>query len=88
MFVAKRVRPHIHKTVATLSTRVQEPNENYWKMFVRVIKDLNGTNKNCLTLDDDDLKVFKWYVDASFAVRYDLKSHTREIITTGQGVIH
>ena len=27
MFVAKRVRPDIHQTVAVLSTRVKEPNK-------------------------------------------------------------
>ena len=28
MFVAKRMRPDIHQTVAVLSTRVESPNEN------------------------------------------------------------
>ena len=52
-----------------------------------MIKYLNGTKKKCLTLSADDLKVIKWYVGASFVVHPDFKSHTRGIMTMGQGVI-
>ena len=52
-----------------------------------MIKYLNDTNKKHLTLSDDDLKVVKWYVETSFAVRHDLKSHTRAIITMGKVVM-
>ena len=67
--------------------RVKEPNDTYLKILVRMIKYLNGTNKNHPTLSADDLKVVKWYVDTSFAVRPDLKSHTRAIITMGKVVM-
>ena len=40
-----------------------------------------------LTLSDDDLKVIKWYVDATFAVHPDFKSHTRAILNMVQGLI-
>ena len=87
MFVAKIERPYIHQTVAVLTTRVKEPNENDWKKLVRMIKYFNGTNKNYLTLSADNLKVIKWYVDTSFAVHPDFKSHTEVIITMGQGAM-
>ena len=40
-----------------------------------------------LTLSDDDLKVVKWYVDASFAVHPDFKVHTKVIMTMGHRVM-
>ena len=52
-----------------------------------MIKYLNGTNKKYLTLSVDDLKVIKWYVDTSFAVHPDFKSHTGAIVTMGQGAM-
>ena len=51
-----------------------------------MIKYLNGTNKKYLTLSVDDLKVVKYYADASFAVHPDFKSHTRAIITMRDAV--
>ena len=50
-----------------------------------MINYLNGGNKNYLTLSADDLKVIKWYVDASFEVLPDFNSHTGVILTMGQG---
>ena len=49
-----------------------------------MIKYLNGENKKYLTLTADDLKAVAWYVDASFAVHPDFKSHTGAIMTMGQ----
>jgi hypothetical protein len=38
-----------------------------------------------LTLSAKSLRVIKWYVDASFAVHPDFKSHTGAIMTMGKG---
>ena len=84
MFLSKTVKPDINQMVAVLSTRVREPNDTDWKKLARMIKYLNGTKKKYLKLSADDLKVVKWYMDASFAVHPDFKSHTGAIITTGQ----
>jgi hypothetical protein len=46
---------------------------------------INGTRKDVLTLAADDLRVVKWYVDASFAVHPDFKSHTGASMTYGEG---
>ena len=40
-----------------------------------------------MTLSADDLHVIKWYVDASFAVHADFKSHTGAVMTMGNGTI-
>ena len=57
MFVAKKVRPDIHQMVVMLSTKVKLPNKTLWKIMVLMIKYLDGTRKNYLTLSADDLKV-------------------------------
>ena len=49
-----------------------------------MIKYFNGTQNKYLTPSDDDLKWIKWYVDASFAVHPDFKSHTGVIMNMGQ----
>jgi hypothetical protein len=40
-----------------------------------------------LTLSADNLRVVKWYVDASFAVHPDFKSHTGAMMTLGKGAM-
>ena len=40
-----------------------------------------------LRLGADDLRVVKWYVDASFAVHRDYRSHTGAAMTLGEGAV-
>ena len=40
------------------------------------MKYLNGTVDKVLTLKIDDITIIKWYVDASFSMHDDFKSHT------------
>jgi hypothetical protein len=54
---------------------------------MRVMKYLNGTKGENLTLSADDLRVVKWYVDASFAVHPDFKSHTGTMMMLGKGAM-
>ena len=51
------------------------------------MKYLNGTMDKALTLKIDDITIIKWYVDVSFAVHDDFKSHTGAITTMGKGAI-
>ena len=55
--------------------------------LLRMMKYLNGTKKLVLTLSADSLSIVKWYVDASFAVHPDFKSHTGAVMTMGKGAI-
>ena len=87
LFVAKRARPDILSTVSVLTTRVRHPNRSDWNKLIRLLKYLNGTRGDYLTLRADDLQIIKWYVDVSFAVHPDFKSHTGGMMTMGKGVI-
>ena len=85
LFACKRARPDIHVAVTLLCTRVRDPNEDDWKKLIRLLEYINGTRDDVLTLSADDLHVIKWYVDASFAVHADFKSHTGAIMSYGNG---
>ena len=73
--------------VVVMLKMVKEPNKTGWKILVRIIKYLSSTKKHYLTLRDVDLKMIKWYVDASFAVHPDFNIHTRYILTIVQVVM-
>ena len=52
-----------------------------------MLKYLNGSREDVLTLSADNLHVIKWFVDASFAVHPDFKSHTGAVMMMGEGAI-
>ena len=87
LFLCKRSRPDIQPTIAVLSTRVKSPTESDWKKLIRMLEYLKETSKLCLKLKADNLQVVKWYVDASFAVHLDYRSHTGAVMTLGEGSI-
>ena len=55
--------------------------------LIKLLEYLKGTSKLCLKLKADNLQVVKWYVDASFAVHPDYRSHTGAVMTLGEGSI-
>ena len=87
LFLCERSRPDIQPTVAVLSTRVKAPTETDWKKLTRMMEYLKATSKMTLKLRADNLQVVKWYVDASFAVHPDYRSHTGAVMTLGEGSI-
>ena len=87
LFACKRARPDIQPTIAFLCTRVKSPTEQDWDKLIKLMKYLNGTKDDKLLLTADDLRIMKWYVDASFAVHPDFKSHTGAVSTMGDGAI-
>ena len=87
LFACKRGRPDLQLAVAVLALRVQAPTTDDWKKLLRMMKFVNGTIDDCLILSADDLSVVKWYVDASFGVHPDFRSHTGAVMTMGKGAI-
>ena len=88
-YLAKRVRPDILLPVIFLSSRVTKSTERDWVKLIRVVKYLNGTKDVVMTLKPDEglISIYA-FVDASFAVHHDFKSHTGAVITFGQGCIY
>ena len=87
LFVCCHARPDLHPTIAVLCIRVWSPTEDDWSKLMRLLHSCNGICDEKLILHADDLQVVKWYVDASFAVHPDFKSHTGAVMSCGSGAI-
>jgi hypothetical protein len=87
LFLCKRARPDIQQAISVLCTRVRDLNQADWEKLMIAMQCLNGTKEENLTLSADNLRVVKLYVDASFAVHPDFKSHTSAMITLGKGAM-
>jgi hypothetical protein len=88
LYIAKHgPRPDILLPITYLATRVQEPNEDDLRKLMRVIKYLAGTNELCMSLTIQEPVKLRCYVDASYGVHKDGKSHTGMLLTLGKGAI-
>lgn len=88
LFLCKRGRPDIQTAIAFLTTRVREPDQDDMKKLTRMMKYLQGSEDLYLTLEADDTHVIKWFVDGSFAVHRDMKSHTGSAMFMGKGAVY
>ena len=66
----------MHMAVAFLCTIVLEPDEDDWKQLKRVLQYLIGTIDLVLTLGADDITKMKSWVNVSYGIHSDCKSHT------------
>jgi KUP system potassium uptake protein len=59
--------------------------EQDWAKLKRVLEYLRGTLDEYLVLGADDISIMKTWVDASYAVHGDMKSHTGGAVSFGRG---
>ena len=85
LFACKRARPNIHTAIALLCSRVKNPNKSDYNKLIHLLKYCNGTRNDKLYLSADNLNVIKYFVDTSFAVHLDFKSHTGGAMSYGGG---
>jgi hypothetical protein len=85
LYVSKRARPNISRAIAFLTTRVRAPDIDDWRKLSHLIEYLRVDRLRPLILSADGIGVLMWYVDASFAVRPNMCSHTGGGLTMGQG---
>ena len=85
LYLSKRTRPDILTCIAYLTKRVLEPRTDDWKKLVHTIQYIRGTRTMPLTLEVDTPVKDIAYIDASYAVHADKKSHTGCTITLGKG---
>jgi hypothetical protein len=87
-YMAQRTRPDVLTAVAFLSTRVHKSTSEDMEKLDRVLMYLNGTAALGIRLRPcKDLRVLA-YVDASFAVHADMKSHTGGVMSLGFGPVY
>jgi hypothetical protein len=87
LFGAKRARPDLQVAVAYLCTRVKSPTQSDYRKLTSVIKYLRLTIFIPLVLGWDSSRQLLWYVDASFAIQKDMRSHTGAVLSLGQGAL-
>ena len=87
MFLCKRARQDVLPGIIFLTTRVKDPNQEDWIKLTRILNYLKTTEKEIVKMEADDEQVIKWYVDSSFAVHKDMRSHTGAVMTLGNGAI-
>jgi hypothetical protein len=87
LFLCLRARPDILTAVSFLCTRVAKPTVQDKGKLKRVIQYLRNWPNLNLTLEAESLAVFKWWVDGSFAVHPDMRSHTGGMMSMGKGSI-
>ena len=85
-YLAKRVRPDLLTAVAWLATRVQDSTSIDWEKLTRVLKYLKATPEECLMLGGDIIVTA--YIDTSYGVHEDSKSHTGLVIQLGSGTVY
>ena len=87
LYLSKRTRPDLLTAVSFLCTRVQSPDADDWKKLGRCITYLRDTANLKYTLSMQDGCNVQWWVDASYGVHPDLKSHTGATMSMGRGCL-
>ena len=87
LYIAKRVRPELLPTVIFLATRVKKASEDDWFKLTRMLKYINGTRELGIILEAENILSIRSYIDASFAVHPDMRSHSGACITLGKGPV-
>jgi hypothetical protein len=85
LYVALRGRPDILLAVIFLCTRVSKSTTEDQGKLHRLLEYIKGTMHLEYTLGADHLTKFCTWIDASYAVHPDMKSHTGGIMSLGTG---
>jgi len=83
LFISRRCRLDIQIAVAFLCTRVSEPDTDDWNKLRQILQYLRGTIDLFLTLGADDITNMKSWVDVSYGIHDDCKSHTGGVMSWG-----
>jgi hypothetical protein len=89
LYLSQRARPDLRTAVSFLCGRMTNPDaDDYYKKLIRVMKYLDCTVGMPLVLAAKSTAKVRWYVDASFVVHVDMKSHTGESLSfLGKGSV-
>ena len=87
LYVSKRCRLDIQLAISHLTSRVINPTEDDWNKLRRVLRYLNGTLDRKLIIGASDISLMNVFVDASYAIHDDMKSHTGGCIIFCRGAL-
>jgi hypothetical protein len=85
LYATKRARPDTCTSISFLTTRVREPDLDDWTKLTHLMKYIRGTRTMPLILSANGSHIFKWWVDASFAVHPNMRGHSGGGLSLGRG---
>jgi hypothetical protein len=85
LYAGKGARPDASTAIAFLTTRVRAPDIDDWRKLSHLMEYLRVDRLRPLIMSADGSRVLMWYVDASFAVHPNMRSHTGGGLTMGRG---
>jgi hypothetical protein len=88
LYLSKRVRPDILTAISFLSKRVLTPTGQDKKKLERVLKYIRGTKDKGIVLEAGKCLSILAYIDSSYGVHMDMRSHTGCVIGLGLGPIY
>ena len=88
LYLMKRVRPDIETSISFLMRRVSKSDVDDWGKLKRVLAYLKNTIDDVRVIGATSLTQILTWIDASFAVHNDMKSHTRGCTSMGIGLVH
>jgi hypothetical protein len=88
LWAAIRVRPDLLTTLSYLTCQVKAPDEDDIKKLVRMIAYIRDTVNLPLTLGMENLNELRWWVDASFGTRFEMRSQTGATLSLGIGSLY
>ena len=86
LYLCKRTRQDIQTAVAFLCTRVKSPYMEDFRKLTCVIQYLRGTQELTLTIEPSIHP--NWWVDSSYAVHPDMRSHSGIVMMLGKGAVY
>jgi hypothetical protein len=92
LYQAKRSRPDLLTVVSFLTTRLQRPTKEDWSKLERAIRYERGAKELGIRLEAGKLLgrglILIVYVDASFAVHPNMRSHSGIVVTLVRGPLY
>lgn len=85
LFATKRARPDTGTAISFLMTRTAEPNKDDWNKLAHLMRYIRGTKDLPLVLSANGTGILKWWIDASYAVHWNMRGHTGGGLSMGRG---
>ena len=82
LYLIKCTRQDIQTAVEFLCTRVKDPDTNDYKNLTKVMQYLRNTKSLTMTIELGHEPI--WWVDSSYAIHLDMRSHTGIYMTLGK----
>ena len=88
LYICKQARPDIEPALSFLCTRVSNPTVDDKKKLNRILDYLKDTIDDVRTIGADSLEKLYMWIDSSYAVHPNMRSHTEGAMSFGRGIIH